>query len=35
MLRRVRLGSKVNIEINAGDCLIIRTPGGGGYGKKE
>jgi N-methylhydantoinase B/oxoprolinase/acetone carboxylase alpha subunit len=31
----VRLGSKVNIEINAGDCLIIRTPGGGGYGKKE
>jgi N-methylhydantoinase B/oxoprolinase/acetone carboxylase alpha subunit len=33
--RRVRLGSKVNVEINAGDCLIIRTPGGGGYGEKE
>jgi N-methylhydantoinase B len=33
--RRVRLGSKMNVEINAGDCLIIRTPGGGGYGEKE
>jgi N-methylhydantoinase B/oxoprolinase/acetone carboxylase alpha subunit len=33
--RRVRLGSKANLEINAGDCLIIRTPGGGGFGKKE
>ncbi|UCH98767.1 MAG: hydantoinase B/oxoprolinase family protein [Candidatus Aminicenantes bacterium] len=33
--RRIPLGSKANVEINAGDCLIIRTPGGGGYGKKE
>jgi N-methylhydantoinase B/oxoprolinase/acetone carboxylase alpha subunit len=33
--RMVRLGSKANLEVNAGDCLIIRTPGGGGYGKKE
>lgn len=33
--RKIPLGSKANVEISAGDCLIIRTPGGGGYGKKE
>jgi len=32
--RRITLGSKANIEIKAGDTLIIKTPGGGGYGKK-
>ncbi len=29
------LASKVNLEIKANDQLIIKTPGGGGYGKKE
>lgn len=29
------LDSKTNTDINAGDLLIIRTPGGGGYGKAE
>jgi N-methylhydantoinase B/oxoprolinase/acetone carboxylase alpha subunit len=33
--RKIRLGSKLNIEIKAGDVLSIKTPGGGGYGKKE
>jgi len=31
----ITLNSKSNIEINAGDTLIIETPGGGGYGKVE
>jgi len=30
--REIHLGSKVNIDVNAGDTLIISTPGGGGYG---
>lgn len=29
------LRSKVNIDIQPGDILLIKTPGGGGYGKKE
>ncbi|MCP4150009.1 MAG: hydantoinase B/oxoprolinase family protein [bacterium] len=29
------LGSKVNVDVNAGEVLIIKTPGGGGYGKKK
>ncbi len=33
--RKIKLSSKVNIEIEAGDVLIINTPGGGGCGKKE
>jgi len=33
--QEINLNSKVNIEIKAGDILIIKTPGGGGYGKKE
>jgi N-methylhydantoinase B len=30
---RIRLPSKTTIEIYRGDTLIIRTPGGGGYGE--
>jgi len=30
-----KLGSKVNVEIKAGDLLVIHTPGGGGYGQKK
>lgn len=33
--RRSVLNSKMNIELNAGEILTIKTPGGGGYGKKE
>jgi N-methylhydantoinase B len=33
--RKIRLGSKMNFEIEAGDVLTIKTPGGGGYGKTE
>ena len=29
----IKLGSKVNIDIQAGDLLVIKTPGGGGYGE--
>jgi N-methylhydantoinase B/oxoprolinase/acetone carboxylase alpha subunit len=31
--QEIRLDSKVNVELDAGDVLIIKTPGGGGYGK--
>ncbi|MBE7385322.1 MAG: hydantoinase B/oxoprolinase family protein [Leptolyngbya sp. SIO1E4] len=27
-----RLGSQAQVQVQAGDCLIIETPGGGGYG---
>ncbi len=30
--RQMTLGSKANVEIEAGDVLVIKTPGGGGYG---
>ncbi|MFW6160485.1 MAG: hydantoinase B/oxoprolinase family protein [Acidobacteriota bacterium] len=30
-----RLGSKVNIKVQAGDILRLETPGGGGYGRKK
>ncbi len=30
-----RLPGKVNLEVGAGDLLSIRTPGGGGFGKRE
>ena len=33
--KKQKLNSKLNIAINAGDLLVIETPGGGGYGKKE
>lgn len=33
--KKKMLNSKVNIEIVAGDVLILKTPGGGGYGKKK
>ena len=31
----IPLPAKDNFEILAGDILSIRTPGGGGFGKKE
>ncbi len=33
--KRIKLGGKFNIRLKKGDSLIIKTPGGGGYGKKE
>jgi N-methylhydantoinase B/oxoprolinase/acetone carboxylase alpha subunit len=33
--RRKKLNSKTNIEIISGDCIILKTPGGGGYGEKK
>ncbi|MBC7349516.1 MAG: hydantoinase B/oxoprolinase family protein [Candidatus Aminicenantes bacterium] len=33
--RRKILASKVNLKLEAGDILIIETPGGGGYGPAE
>ena len=30
-----RLASQCEVQIEAGDCLILLTPGGGGYGKPE
>jgi len=33
--QKIVLGSKANVEIKAGDVLTVKTPGGGGYGKKE
>ncbi len=30
-----KLASKVSCEVKTGDCLIIKTAGGGGYGSKE
>jgi N-methylhydantoinase B/oxoprolinase/acetone carboxylase alpha subunit len=32
--RLTKLASKVNLELKANDQLIIKTPGGGGYGEK-
>jgi len=32
---RIKLGSKLNIDINAGEILIINTPGGGGFGTRS
>jgi N-methylhydantoinase B/oxoprolinase/acetone carboxylase alpha subunit len=29
------LGSKTNVELQAGDVLIVKTPGGGGFGEIE
>ena len=29
-----KLGSSVTIDIKPGDTIILKTPGGGGYGKK-
>ena len=31
--RRERLGAKCSREVVAGDCLIVETPGGGGWGR--
>ncbi|MCZ6876175.1 MAG: hydantoinase B/oxoprolinase family protein [bacterium] len=33
--RRRKLASKFNMHVEAGDRLIIATPGGGGYGTKD
>jgi 5-oxoprolinase (ATP-hydrolysing) len=30
---QVVLGSQAHVDVEAGDCLVIETPGGGGYGK--
>ena len=30
--RRVNLGGKNTVEVRRGDCLVLHTPGGGGYG---
>ncbi len=35
MGQKMKLGSKVNIEIKSGDILIIKTSGGGEYGEKK
>lgn len=32
--QKIKLGSKVNTAVRAGDVLTIKTPGGGGYGRK-
>ena len=32
---KISLGGKFTIEIEAGDELIIKTPGGGGYGRNQ
>lgn len=31
----VEIGSKANVEVKAGDILIVNTPGGGGFGQEE
>ena len=33
--QQINMNSKVNVEVNAGDVLMIKTPGGGAYGKEE
>ena len=30
--RRIRLGSTDSVDVNEGDVIIVKTPGGGGYG---
>ncbi|REK38788.1 MAG: hypothetical protein DWQ20_03400, partial [Actinobacteria bacterium] len=30
---RLRLNGKTTLEVNAGDRLLVLTPGGGGWGK--
>jgi 5-oxoprolinase (ATP-hydrolysing) len=30
----VRLGHRAFVEVKKGESIIIKTPGGGGYGKK-
>jgi 5-oxoprolinase (ATP-hydrolysing) len=32
--RTIRLGQRSFLEVNKGESIIIKTPGGGGYGKK-
>jgi 5-oxoprolinase (ATP-hydrolysing) len=29
----IRLGHRAFVEVNEGESVIIKTPGGGGYGK--
>jgi N-methylhydantoinase B/oxoprolinase/acetone carboxylase alpha subunit len=33
--KRLQLESKLNMKVKKGDTLIIKTPGGGGYGEKK
>lgn len=35
MEKKVKLRSKCSISLGKGDIVIIRTPGGGGYGSPE
>jgi 5-oxoprolinase (ATP-hydrolysing) len=30
-----KLGHRFDLQLNAGDSIIVETPGGGGYGKRE
>ncbi len=32
--RREDLGATAEVEMQPGDCFVVATPGGGGYGKK-
>jgi 5-oxoprolinase (ATP-hydrolysing) len=32
--QEIKLPGKGSLELKAGDILIIKTPGGGGWGKK-
>jgi N-methylhydantoinase B len=33
--KTIEMSSKFSVELEAGDELVVETPGGGGYGKKE
>lgn len=33
--KKLKLGGKLNLEVSKGDILLIKTPGGGGYGEKK
>ena len=33
--RRVNVGGKATVDVEAGDRLLLLTPGGGGYGAPE
>jgi N-methylhydantoinase B/oxoprolinase/acetone carboxylase alpha subunit len=33
--RKTRLEAKGQVEMEVGDLFVIRTPGGGGYGKAD
>lgn len=33
--RKINLGGKASVKVNAGDCFHLETPGGGGYGNEN